>query len=190
MKSLQFALLCLLLFATSANAQSDSGSGAIAFTHVPIGGAGAVVGVSSVPSANVLLARTDQFNCYISTNNNQWAPLLKATNTPTGSSSTDAIGAAAVSSAGGPLGNGVGACVADPQTGTNIWVETNGGVFLQPIPGQLLAALVTRRKPILVLHNCSRPKTGLTSLRLIRPIRTSSTWGLRAAVSTPPLTKG
>ena len=135
MKSLQFALLCLLLFATSANAQSDSGSGAIAFTHVPIGGAGAVVGVSSVPSANVLLARTDQFNCYISTNNNQWAPLLKATNTPTGSSSTDAIGAAAVSSAGGPLGNGVGACVADPQTGTNIWVETNGGVFLSTDSG-------------------------------------------------------
>jgi len=135
MKSLKFALLCLLLFATSANAQSDSGSGAIAFTHVPIGGAGAVIGVSSVPSANVLLARTDQFNCYISTNKSQWSPLLKATNTPAGSSSTDTIGAAAVSSAGGPLGNGVGACVADPQTGTNIWVETNGGVFLSTDSG-------------------------------------------------------
>ena len=67
MKSLKFALLCLLLVATSADAQSGSGSGAIVFTHLPIGGAGAVIGVSSVPSANVLLARTDQFNCYIRT---------------------------------------------------------------------------------------------------------------------------
>ena len=99
------------------------------FTHVPIGGAGAVIGVHGSQTANVMLARTDQYNCYISVNNGQWQPLLRVDNTPIGLSSTDNSGVAAQMANGAPASNGSGACVVD-SGGTNVWVESNGGVFL------------------------------------------------------------
>jgi hypothetical protein len=126
----RLSILLLGLGVISADARFPRGftTPTVAFTHVPLGGTGLVIGMSSLPSANLLLARTDQFNCYISTNNSQWSPLLKSNNTPQ-AGSLSGVGFAGLNSIGAPVGSGVGDCVAAPSDPTNIWVETNGGVF-------------------------------------------------------------
>jgi hypothetical protein len=125
---LRFIVILSLALVAPASARFPHGSSSsVVFTHVPIGGAGAVMGVSSVPSANLLLARTDQFNCYISINNSQWSPLLKTNNTP--------IPGPAVSSVGTPTGIGCGDAIAAPSAPTNIWVENSGQVWLSTDSG-------------------------------------------------------
>jgi hypothetical protein len=124
--------LRVLIFVVLSCAGSSQGwgrdeSAVLTFTHVPIGGAGATIGISSVPSANLLLARTDQYGCYLSVNNSQWTPLIKVSTFP--------AGIATVTTSGAPLGNGSGECIADPGNVNNIWLETNGGIFLSSNQG-------------------------------------------------------
>jgi len=121
----RFAILlaCLLLGPASANfAIFQVGGGAVTFTHVKIGGAGAAIGVSSLPSANLLLARTDQYGCYISISNAPWTQIDRTDNMPIGVATVD-------TTTGGPLGLGCGEAIADPSNANNIWIETNGSVF-------------------------------------------------------------
>jgi hypothetical protein len=109
--------LRVLIFVVLSCAGSSQGwgrdeSAVLTFTHVPIGGAGATIGISSVPSANLLLARTDQYGCYLSVNNSQWTPLIKVSTFP--------AGIATVTTSGAPLGNGSGECIADPGNVNNV----------------------------------------------------------------------
>lgn len=111
--------------------QVNSASNAIVFTHIPIGGAGAAIGISSVPSANLLIARTDQYNCYLSINGSMWTPLLTATNVPT---------PGALDATGFPIGNGCDEGVAAPSDPTNIWIGANGNVFVSLNQGSTFSA--------------------------------------------------
>jgi xyloglucan-specific exo-beta-1,4-glucanase len=93
------------------------------FSHIQIGGGGAVIGVASLPSSNLLLAKTDQFGCYKSVNNSQWSQLITTTSVPSD-------GVAALTAAGAPLGQGADECVPDPGNSSNIWMGTNGSIYL------------------------------------------------------------
>lgn len=95
----------------------------VVFAHVPIGGGGAVVSMSSVPSANLLLAKTDQFGCYKSVSNSQWVQLDTVAAMPND-------GIAVLTSAGAPIANGSDECVGDPSNGNNIWMGVNGSIYL------------------------------------------------------------
>lgn len=135
MKKLLVAVLCLFGLTVATDARFPRGVGAVVFTHVPIGGAGAVIGVSSVPSHNLLFARTDQFNCYMSTSTgtpSQWVPLITATNAPVSQST--------ITSSGFPLVQGSGACVGAPSTATDIWVEILGNIFFSTDQGVTFSA--------------------------------------------------
>ncbi len=121
------AFLCLLGLAVAADARFPRGgattdSTAVTFTHVPIGGAGAIIGVQGLQSANLLIAKADQYNCYLSINGSMWTPLLKSNNVP--------VGYASLSSAGWPIGNGCDEGIPDPSNANTLWLGANGGVLL------------------------------------------------------------
>jgi xyloglucan-specific exo-beta-1,4-glucanase len=114
-----------LAIITPANANvrlHGNGLPSIQFSHVPLGGGGAVIGVSSVPSANLLLAKTDQYGCYKSVSNSQWVQLDTVAAMPND-------GVAVLTSAGAPIANGADECVADPSNINNIWMGTNGSLY-------------------------------------------------------------
>ncbi|MDE1902159.1 MAG: hypothetical protein KGI37_11070, partial [Alphaproteobacteria bacterium] len=94
----------------------------VTFTHVEIVGAGAITGITSVPSANLLLARTDQYGCYKSVNNSQWSELV----------TTNAMPASAVTvAAGGPIdAGGCEELVGDPSNIQNLWIFFNKNIYL------------------------------------------------------------
>lgn len=105
-----------------------SSSGALVFSHVQIGGAGAVQGVTGVASSNILLARTDQYGAYISVSNSQWTQLLTYNRMPTGSVTFS-------SSDGGPIGNGVDDIAIDPTHPANIWMAFLGKIYISTNTG-------------------------------------------------------
>jgi len=96
------------------------------FTLIKIGGSGFISGVSSLSSANLLLARTDQYGCYKNVNAGQWVQLFTTNGMPTGAV-LDANGAA--------IGNSSGECIPDPSDANTIWAETNGDVYVSTDQG-------------------------------------------------------
>lgn len=101
------------------------------FSQIQVGGAGAVIGVSSVPSQHIILAKTDQFGCYKSIISagtpGNWQQLVTVNAFP--------IGVAAINSNGAPLAsaaNSSGGCdeaVSDPSSASKLWLGVNGSVF-------------------------------------------------------------
>jgi hypothetical protein len=133
------AILCVLFVSFSADALLLHGSAstvvipATLFTHVQIGGAGAITGISSVPSANLLLVRTDQYGCYKSTSNSQWSELITTASMPP-DAVLNADGGPA-SPANGASGMGCEELVADPTTTSNLWVLFQSSVFFSSNSG-------------------------------------------------------
>ena len=120
-------VLALLLFVTPASAKLLHGGNGGAtppsatFSHVRIGGAGATVGIASVPSANLLLSRQDQFGCYKSVSGAQWVQLV----------TTVAMPALSVTNAdGGPVLGGVGCDMIAGDSAGDIWISYNGNAFV------------------------------------------------------------
>ena len=100
-----------------------TGGGTVLFTHVQIGGAGATLGVTSVPSANLMLSHTDQFGCYKSVGSAQWSQLLRFDNMPAGSvtfSTTDLQ----------PIAAGCDTIAGDSLNPSNYWMAWNGKIYL------------------------------------------------------------
>lgn len=112
---------------------SSTSGASTTFTHVQIGGAGATVGIASVPSANLLLSRQDQFGCYKSVSNAQWSQLI----------TTTAMPALSVTNAdGGAVLGGVGCdmIAGDSLNTNNIWLSYNGNAYFSSNLGASFAA--------------------------------------------------
>lgn len=107
------------------------------FTHVQIGGGGFVTGMSSVPSANVLLSRTDQYGCYLKVGAAAWKQLLTTMAMPSGSvvSATDGTPHT-------PSGNAAGCdeAIADPSNVQTLWIMYNANVYKSTNQGVTFAA--------------------------------------------------
>lgn len=137
----------LLLVAYPVSAQIGPGtlgfSGALianvntVFTHVQIGGAGAVQGTAATTAGTTMIARTDQFGCYISSKSGgvwpQWSQLITAAAMPA-LSVTDSTGAPL---GRGVTGNGAGCdeAVPDPTNSSDLWVGWNGSVYFSSNKG-------------------------------------------------------
>lgn len=132
MKYLRIALgvFLALLLTCVADARFPHGNptGPLVFTHVQIGGAGATMGVASVPSANLLLNHNDQYGCYMSVGGAAWVQLLTYNRMPAGSvtfSSSDL----------GPIGAGCDTIAGDTLNPANIWMGWNGKVYVSTNSG-------------------------------------------------------
>lgn len=122
--ALLISLCCAPALANFAIFQVNGGGVAnqpTTFTHVQVGGAGLVTGVSAVPSTSLLLARTDQFGCYKSVSNAQWLLLITTTAMPAGS---------VTAADGGPNGDtGCAEIVGDIVNTNNLWIGYKGNVY-------------------------------------------------------------
>lgn len=121
-------LLCPTVALAAFASFQVNGSTAPVFTHVQIGGAGAIMGIASVPSANMMLIHNDQYGCYKSVGGSQWQQLLRYDNMPSGSvtySTTDLQ----------PIAAGCDTIVGDNLNPSNIWMGWNGQIYVSTNAG-------------------------------------------------------